>query len=396
MDSQPPLKKRRWFLKAAIQAEKVYDAFHRFLARITGRLGKPMAAEIYFAIRHNTAVSVKGRVLLARTWRHPHVDDHVLINFFQMLSRWATPERPYSLVRISAGGAAVEQRADRKGYFDIDIPLGEVHNDEVFIELPESDASTPSHWPVQGPGPDARCLIISDIDDTVLVTHAARTLRMLATTFFGNALTRQLFPGSQALYKALQKGPDPGADHRNVLAYVTSSPFNLHGLLYLIFKENDLPAGAFFMTDWGLHEDRWLKRSHRDHKLDAVRKVLSWYPDVPTILIGDSGQHDTAIYIEAALAHPGIIERILIRNVSDDSRIGALQSEVDKLENTGTHFSFFKDSDEAAGILKEAGWISPGQYEEVHLAVHKESPSLIDLVTQRLTGEDPGRPNGGH
>lgn len=386
MSSFTPPKRHRCFLNAALQAEKVYDAFHRFLARITGRLGKPMAAEIYFAIRHRTAVSVKGRVLLARKWRHPHVDDHALINLFQMLSRWVTPERPFSLVRASAGGASIEQRADREGYFEIDLPLHEIHSDEVLIELPESEVSMPSHWKILSPGTEARCLIISDIDDTVLITHAAKLLRMLATTFLGNALTRQLFPGTATLYRALQAGPEEGVCQGNPLAYVTSSPFNLHGLLYLIFKENDLPVGAFFMTDWGLHEDRWLTRSHRDHKLDAIRKVLSWYPDMPTILIGDSGQHDTAIYIEAALANPGVVTQILIRQVSDDSRIEGLRAEVEKLTNSETRFSFFKDSDEAAAILKEAGWISPDQREQVRLAIQEAPPSLLDLMANRRVG----------
>lgn len=392
MDSPAPRKRRRWILKAAIQAEKVYDAFHRFLARITGRLGKPMAAEIYYAIRHPEAVSVKGRVLLARKWRHPHVNDHPLVNFFQVLLRWATPERPYSLVRVSAGGAPVEKRADREGYFEIDLPDAEVHMTEVFIELPESDNSIPSHWEITGPGSGAHCLIISDIDDTVLVTHVAKILRMLATTFFGNALTRQLFPGTVALYEALRRGPDPEADHNNAIAYVTSSPFNLHGLLYLIFKENELPPGAFFMTDWGLDEDRWLTRSHRDHKLESILQVLRWYPDTPVILIGDSGQYDTSIYVETALAHPGVISQILIRDVSDGNRIDLLQAEVDKLENSGTRFSFFKDSAEAAATLEAGGWISPAQRAEVDRVVHEPPPSLIDLVTHRPAGENSNRP----
>jgi len=393
MDSPAPRKRRRWIFEAALQAEKVYDAFHRFLARITGRLGKPMAAEIYYAIRHPEAVSVKGRVLLVRKWRHPHVDDHPLVNFFQILLRWATPERPFSLVRVSAGGAPVEKRADREGYFEIDLPDAEVHSTEVYIELPESEVSTPSHWEITGSGVGARCLIISDIDDTVLVTHVAKILRMLATTFFGNALTRQLFPGTVALYEALRRGPDAAADHNNAIAYVTSSPFNLHGLLYLIFKENGLPPGAFFMTDWGISEGRWLTRSHRDHKLDSIRQVLGWYPGTPVILIGDSSQHDTSIYIETALDHPGAIRQILIRDVSDESRIGLLQSEVARLENSGTRFSFFKDSAEAAAILESEGWISRAQSAEVDRIVHEPPPSLIDIVTHRPAGETSNRPN---
>ena len=240
MSSTPPVKRRRWVLLAALQLQKVYDAFHRFLAKITGRLGKPMAAEMYFAVQHDTSVSLKGRVLLARKWRHPHVNDHPLFNLFQMVRRGATPERPSSLVRASAGGAAFEERADREGYFEIEIPLEEVTSGEAYIELPESRNSEPSHWEINRPGEASSCLFISDIDDTVLVTDVAKILKMIATTLFGNALTRQLFPGTAALYQALQHGPDPAIDQNNLLAYASSSPYKLHALLYLIFKENQL------------------------------------------------------------------------------------------------------------------------------------------------------------
>ncbi len=388
MSRPPRLNGRRWLLKAALQLQKVYDAFHRLLARITGRLGKPMAAEIYFAVRHGKGISVKGRVLLARKWRHPHVNDPPLVNLWQMLRRWVTPERPYSLVRISAGGAACEERADREGYFEIDLPAKDGQASKILIELPESEVSEASFWPITESGEMARALFISDVDDTVLITHAARTLSMIATTLFGNALTRQLFPGTSRLYRALKSGPLPELHEGNPIAYVTSSPYNLHGLLHLIFKENKLPDGAFFMTDWGLDEDRWLTRSHRDHKLDAIETLLSWYPDLPVILIGDTCQHDTAIYIEAALTHPGRIKQILIHKVSPDARIEALGTEVVKLEDTGTRFDFFRDAREASIILAEGGWLSPLQCAEVSEAVKKAPATLLELVAV-ITGSKP-------
>ena len=110
------------------------------------------------------------------------------------------------------------------------------------------------------------------------------------------------------------------------------------------------------------------------------------------ILIGDSGQYDTSIYVETALAHPGVISQILIRDVSDGNRIDLLQAEVDKLENSGTRFSFFKDSAEAAATLEAGGWISPAQRAEVDRIVHEPPPSLIDLVTHRPAGENSNRP----
>ncbi len=319
-----------------------------------------MVAEIYHAVRHAHGVSVKGRVLLARTWPHPDANDPGIVNLYHMLRRWCTPERPYSLVRVSAGGVPMEQRADREGYFEIDLPAGEAPDNELLVELPESAVSPPAHWPVEPLADNPGFIVLSDIDDTVLVTHAGRIFAMIATTLFGNALTRQLFPGVVGLYQALRRGPDPHRDRRNPIAYVTSSPYNLHGLIELIFKENGLPLGPFFMTDWGLDEDKWLTRSHRDHKRGAIRKILSWHPEQPALLIGDTTQHDVAIYVEAALEHPGRIALVLIHAVSSAKRVEQLRAEAAKLGGTGTSIHFFADYSEAGTILAREGWISPG------------------------------------
>jgi phosphatidate phosphatase APP1 len=208
-------------------------------------------------------------------------------------------------------------------------------------------------------------VILSDVDDTVLVTHAGKILRMIATTLLGNALTRQLFPGVTTLYRHLRQGPEPEKGHLNPMAYVTSSPYNLHGLLSHVFELNGLPLGPFFMTDWGLDEDKWLKRSHRDHKLGAIRQILSWYPDKPAIFFGDTSQHDVPIYVEAALAHPDRIAMILIHRVSSGKRLALLEGEAAKLVGRPTAIHFFTTYAEAAELLAAAGWISGTQRDEV-------------------------------
>ncbi len=374
---RPTRSKRLYWLRLCIvQIGRAYDAFHRFLARITGRWGMPMSADIYHAVEHSEGVSVKGRVLLAKKWRHPRVKDHPIVNLLQMIRRWTTPERPFSLVRLSVGGATVEQRADRQAYFKIDIPASEVKSKELLIELPESKVSHSRTMKIRRSGNDARCVVISDIDDTVLVTHVARTLRMIATTLFGNALTRQLFPGTAELYRALRHGTTPNIRERNPIIYVTSSPFNLHALLRLVFKENGLPDGAYFMTDWGIDIDKWFKIGHAEHKSQSIEQAFNWHPQKPVILVGDSSQHDTDVYVETALAHPGKVDQILIRDVTGPDHIEQFQDKVKELRDSGTDFAFFRDSAEAAEILEAKGWITKEQLAVVVKAV-KESPKAL-------------------
>lgn len=370
-----------------LQLEKLYDCVHRFLAWITGRLGKPMTAEIYHVAPIAGGVHVHGRVLLSRKWREPDPEDHPVVNLLQMVKRWATPERPRSLVRVSLDGAPHEQRADEEGYFEILVPEEDCLSDRLLVELPESEVSEPATHEVLRVGEDSRVLVVSDIDDTVLITHAVRTLSMIATTLFGNAMTRQLFPGVSELYRSLRNGPGKNTSEDNPLVYVTSSPYNLHGLIHLIFELDGLPLGPFFMTDWGLDVDKWFKKSHREHKLDAIGEILEWYPGKPVVLIGDSGQHDTMIYVEIALAHPGRIDLILIRDVTGPEHIDSLREKVAQLRDSGTHFDFFTDSAEAAEILAEHGWISEDQRARVREAQSELEVSLFDRLTDPHRGE---------
>ncbi|MDA8633029.1 hypothetical protein N9E25_13365 [Verrucomicrobiales bacterium] len=57
-----------------------------------------------------------------------------------------------------------------------------------------------------------------------------------------------------------------------------------------------------------------------------------------------------------------------------------LKPTVEKLEEAGTHFSFFNDSTEAAQILTERGWISSAQRNDVIGAVNlQREASRLDL-----------------
>ena len=352
--------------KMALRLAGVYKFFHTSFASLFGYAKRPMTCEMYYAILHNTGVSVKGRVMRIRKWRTPSVDDHPLQNLWQMLLIWATPERPNTAVAIHCGGATAIVQSDREGYFRADLDSGVFGFSPITLEIPISDDSESVRQELLNHSGPAQFVVISDIDDTVIVTDAARTFRMIATTLLGNALTRQIFAGTAELYRGLQRGTEHG---NNPINYVSSSPYNLHGLLKLIFKTNQIPDGAWFLTDWGLDETKWLRESHHEHKLAAIREVLTWHPDLPVILIGDSGQADTEIYAEIVRNYPERIAEVLIRCVSTNERIEHIEQRWLEIAGESAEFFLFKDSLEAATHLEKNRWISREALGEVKRAL---------------------------
>jgi phosphatidate phosphatase APP1 len=64
------------------------------------------------------------------------------------------------------------------------------------------------------------------------------------------------------------------------------------------------------LRDIGLHNEAPL-----DHKSACIRQILATYPDLPLVLVGDTGERDPDIYLEVAAQHPGRVRAIYIREV---------------------------------------------------------------------------------
>ncbi|MGA8210484.1 MAG: phosphatase domain-containing protein, partial [Nocardioidaceae bacterium] len=187
---------------------------------------------------------------------------------------------------------------------------GEARLGAPYRGLGESHATA---LPVRVPGPQARFGLVSDVDDTILLTGAQRVLEMVRQTFTGSALTRLPFAGAPELYRALAAEADePDA---NPVFYVSSSPWNLHGFLLGFLRHRDFPVGPLLLRDLlGSGE----ARSHASHKAARIEEVLDLHPGLRFVLIGDSGQHDTEIYADVVRRHPGRILAAYIREVRLD------------------------------------------------------------------------------
>lgn len=160
----------------------------------------------------------------------------------------------------------------------------------------------------------ARFGVISDIDDTVLHSSATNYLKAAQLMFLHNARTRLPIEGAAALYQAWSQGGN------NPIFYVSSSPWNLYPLLTDFLEFQHLPLGPLFLMDYGVSKEKLLARPHKTHKIEQVERIFTTYPELSFILVGDSGQKDTEIYLEVAKRYPGKVLAIYIRDVGDNEK----------------------------------------------------------------------------
>ncbi|MFL4469183.1 phosphatase domain-containing protein [Tateyamaria armeniaca] len=282
---------------------RVLHPIERLVDRLKRRQAQQPLIEPYLGYATPDTIILRGRVLSAQRRGQPKPDQSRWTNFRQMLSLFATDE--VGGVQVRAAG--VTALSDEEGYFTLTLPrqsqdIGWITHTADLVDL----AGVSAQLEAQVPHPDARRGIISDIDDTMLETGAYSLARNLWTSLTGNALTREIFADSIALIDHLHDG-------RNPVFYVSSSPWNLFHFLRAIFERHGLLRAPMFLRDLGLSETQFITGTHGDHKGAAIDTLLAANPTLPFVLIGDTGQHDAHVYLDAALRHPGRIERVILR-----------------------------------------------------------------------------------
>jgi phosphatidate phosphatase APP1 len=193
--------------------------------------------------------------------------------------------------------------------------------------------------------------VISDIDDTVIVTGATNLGQMMRSLLFENAATRVAFEGIADLYKALHRD-------RNPIFYVSSSPWNLYDLLADFMAINGIPHGPMFLQDWGIDESTLLHTSHQLHKTREIQSILEYYPRLPFVLIGDSGQRDPEIYLQVIRANPGRIRVAYIRDVTAAPRDRAVGLIAEEAAVAGAEIVHVADSRAALAHANRLGLTS--------------------------------------
>jgi len=270
-------------------------------------------------------------------------------------------------------GATERVATDRDGYFRLRLcpaepPPADRLWHRVTLSLAEphgSDAGADTRADVFIPPASARCVVISDIDDTVMHTGVANKAMMMWRLFVQGAASRTAFPGVAAFYRALHGGRS-GAE-QNPMLYVSRGPWSLYEVLEAFFRRHAIPVGPIlFLREWGLTLQRPLPPQAKGHKLALVREILSLYDDLPFVLIGDSGQHDPEMYAQVVREHPGRVRAIYIRNVT---RAAGRRQEIDSLAEevaaAGSTLLLAADSFAMARHAADHGLIPPAALDAV-------------------------------
>ena len=274
-------------------------------------------------------------------------------------------ELPDAVVRARTapgtdGEEVLQVRTDRSGYVDAPVEIDlEPGWQTLYLSVDGGDADVPA--PVQVVDPAATHGIVSDIDDTVLVTMVPRPHQAAWNFLVRSEARRKPVPGMPELYGRLT-GTYPQAP----VFYLSTGAWNTASALGRFLHRVGLPQGSLLLTDLG-PTGTALLRSGREHKAATLRRLAEELPGLQWVLVGDDGQHDPQVYETFAAEHPGRVAAIAVRELSVQEQVAqnglpgptpATRRAVDDLDRSAVVTVHAPDGEALARQLAEAGVIS--------------------------------------
>lgn len=338
-----------------------------------GWLGVPKII-IYNGFVSSSTAFISGNLTEDKGLAKPDANNSVWQNILSMIKRYSSDQIAGANIGVEIAYTKQETITNENGLFSSTVSSSGLkpksHSHWIACKAVMKHNDTRNHEKVYSwgevliPGTDADFGVISDIDDTIIVSHSTQFFRKLRLMLLRNSRTRKPFVGVDAFYRALSKGVS--RNNSNPFFYISSSEWALYDLIYDFCSFNKLPKGVFLLRElkvslWKLWKSGGGKHEHKFNKIDMLFKS---YPNLNFVLIGDNGQQDTDIYTRIARRYPNRVKSIYIRTVKkvkDDK----MKSITEELRRENITILFSPTSLEAAKHAAANHLIAPELVQEI-------------------------------
>ncbi|WP_051478931.1 phosphatase domain-containing protein [Arthrobacter sp. H5] len=334
------------------------DAWHSFQTRVALKRGRIETIIPYTGYGSSSWIRVLGRVVLSDPRDiKPIADREVMKPFKEGLRGWrnftSAPVRN-AKVTVELDGTSTVVHADRGGVIDAHIEA-DLTPGWHTVRLRSGD-SVVADAPIRIVEDGVSFGVVSDIDDTVMVTALPRPFLAAWNTFVLDEHARMATPGMAVLMERIIRR-SPNAP----VLYLSTGAWNVAPTLTRFLSRNLYPAGPKLLTDWGPTRDRWF-RSGPDHKRSSLERLAEEFPNIKWLLIGDDGQHDEAIYSAFAQKHPENVRAVAIRQLSAGEAVlaGGRSKSGDSTNTPGIPWIYAADGAGMSEQLAELGIVDAG------------------------------------
>ena len=242
----------------------------------------------------------------------------VLENLITLVKSYTRRPLKTTKIKIKLDKREFHVLTNKQGVFKLELDYTLEKEPEIDVFFQDKKLNIVQEYPVFFSNLTNEIDVISDIDDTILVSHTANIVKRIGVLSFVSPLKRKTVQFTQQLLSFSQEYPC------NVF-YVSISESNLFRVLCSFINNNQLPKGILLLTPY-LNFKQLLKgKKGKDFKLNNIQYIIENSNDKRFILFGDDTQRDMEVYAIISKIYPKRIARIYIRktkkNVSKRKRL---------------------------------------------------------------------------
>ena len=254
------------------------------------------------------------------------------------------------LVSLEFQGTLVDTKTLDDGYFRFNIPFDKTlesgwHTYKVTCQF--NGFGIVDTGEVLKPF-ESKYAIISDIDDTFLISYSGNFFKKLYVMLLKNINKRRIFKDVVPHYKALSTYGQEKEHAFNSFFYVSSSEWNLYDFVNEFAKKHELPKAVIKLKKikTGISDFLMTGRGGHDHKFEKIKDIISFYPNLKYVLIGDDSQKDAYLYERICKIFPLNVKAVYIRKTKKDEK-KAISMVLANLNDMGVSTCYFKHSEKA-------------------------------------------------
>lgn len=196
--------------------------------------------------------------------------------------------------------------------------------------------------------------VISDIDDTFLISHSGNIFKKVYVMLTKNINKRTVFDESVDHYKFLNRLGREDKSTNNAFFYVSSSEWNLYNFISQFADLNELPKAVLKLKDikTGIADFLFSGGGDHNHKFYKIKHLVEFYPELRFVLLGDDSQKDAYIYQDITKIFPENISTVYIRQTKKKKK-KEIKKILKNIESMGVKVCYFKESQQAMQHTKE-------------------------------------------
>jgi len=255
-------------------------------------------------------IIVEGRVLDTRDFKKSSEKDGEFTNLKENLGHLFNNEKENQKLNIHIGVNLYPIKSDDEGYFHFEATTAphDYFSSQQSIKISLSDSNLSTSCTPTIIHKSQTIGIISDFDDTVIVSDVPNKWNLINNIFLKNYKQRTLIDEMpQRFKKVLNK-------KSNAMFFITGSPKQLQNNIQSFLDYHHFPKRTVITKKiHGNNSDPLFDQIA--YKYAKIKKLIWLYPNIKWTLFGDSGEKDREVYSKIKKAYPSKIKAIYIRNV---------------------------------------------------------------------------------